>query len=203
MRMMYTRSELLERLAERLHTAAVHCSMDGMQNGDMLFDALAMTGFELDSFERAYWHPYEAVIDDLISHIRRGCLDYENEGTGRNEVTAANLQYKLAKWLEMRLEEIAQDLSEQVEPMPRQTAPICKLFHKTFSLHEPRIQRKAMEEEKARKQEQAEMEKQRAIRHEQMKVRIIHMQTQTDAALRNLDRAITELTELYRGEMLP
>ena len=202
MRMMYTRSELLERLVERLHKAEEQCYSDDIQNADMLFDALAMTGFELDSFERAYWHPYEDAVDDLISHIRRGCLDYENENYMDNSIASVRM-ITLGRCLVFKMEEMAQAFGKINEPMPRQTAPICKLFHKTFSLHEPRIQRKAREEEKARKQEQAEMEKQRAIRHEQLKVHIIHMQTQTDAALRNLDRAITELTELYRGEMLP
>lgn len=202
MRMMYTRSELLERLVERLHTAAEHCINDDLQNVDMLFDAIAMTGFELDSFERAYWHPYEDDVDEIISTIRRACLEYEDESSTPDDIADWRM-LSLARWLQIKMEEIAQDLSKHHEPIPRQTAPICKLFHKTFSLHEPRIQRKAREEEKARKQEQAEMEKQKDIRHEQLKVRIIHMQTQTDAALRNLDRAITELTELYRGEMLP
>ena len=202
MRMMYTRSELLERLVERLHTFEADYKASDTSNADMLFDAIAMAGFELDSFERAYWHPYEDDVDDMISSIRRGCLDYENEDGISDDIAGIRL-YQLARWLQIKMEDIAVALSKHHEPMPRQTAPICKLFHKTFSLHEPRIQRKAREEEKSRKQEQAEMEKQRAIRHEQLKVRIIHMQTQTDAALRNLDRAITELTELYRGEMLP
>ena len=202
MRMMYTRNELLERLVDRLHTAAERCSTDDMQNADPLFDAIAMAGFELDSFERAYWHPYEGDVDEIISNIRRGCLEYEDEGSVPDDIADWRL-HSLARWLQIKLEEMALDFSKRTEPMPRQTAPICKLFHKTFSVHEPRIQRKAREEEKARKQEQTEMEKQRVIRHEQLKVHIIHMQTQTDAALRDLDRAITELTELYRGEMLP
>ena len=202
MRMMYTRSELLERLVERLHMAEEKCYSDDIQNADILFDALAMAGFELDSFERAYWHPHEDDVDEIISNIRRGCLEYEDEGSVPDDIASWRL-HSLARWLQIKMEEMALDFSKRTEPMPRQMAPIYQLFHKTFSLHEPRIQRKTREEEEARKQEQAEMEKQRAIRHEQLKVHIIHIQTQTDAALRNLDKAITELTELYRGEMLP
>lgn len=200
MRMMYTRSELLERLVERLHTAEEKCYSDDIQNADMLFDALAMAGFELDSFERAYWHPYEDVVDDLISRIRRGCLEYENESYMDNSIASVRM-ITLGRCLVFKMEETAQAFGKinENDPMPRQAAPICKLVHKTYSLHEPRIQRKTREEEESRKQEQAEMEKQKAIRHEQLKVHIIHIQTQTDAALRNLDKAITELTDLLGG----
>lgn len=195
MRMMYTRNELLERLADRLFTAAGHCINDDLQNVDMLFDAIAMTGFELDSFERAYWHPYEDDMDEIISTIRRVCLEYEDESSVPDDIAGWRM-LSLARWLQKKLEEMARDFSERVEPMPRQTAPICQLFHKTFSLHEPRIQRKAREEE-------ARMAEERSIRHEQLKTHIIHIQMQTDAALRNLDKAITQLAEMYRGEMFP
>lgn len=195
MRMMYTRNELLERLVDRLFTAAERCSTDDMQNVDPLYDAIAMAGFELDSFERAYWHPHEDDVDEIISTIRRACLEYEDESSVPDDIADWRM-LSLARWLQKKLEEMALDFRIKVEPMPRQTAPICKLFHKTFSLHEPRIQRKAREEE-------ARMAEERSIRHEQVKTHIIHIQLQTDAALRDLDKAITQLTEMYRGEMFP
>lgn len=191
MRMMYKRYQIMNRFAERLHTAAEHCMKIHDANGDMLFDAMAMTGYELQSFDYAYWRPYERRVKDVIDDIVRVCMKYETEEPGINSVTATYMMRVVAEHLISVLEAMADYFKHEEEIAPSEVAPIIVLFNRTFKIHTISTG--------SRNGKQKQLDKERAIRHEQLKVHIIHIQTQTDAALQNLDRAITELTDLLGG----
>ena len=78
-RMKKDRSALLKHIKEWLAVAFQHDGESTERNADMFFDAIAMAGFELDYYDRAYWEPYSKDIDELIEIARRACLEYEND----------------------------------------------------------------------------------------------------------------------------
>jgi len=194
-RVKYNRYQILNRLAERLHVAAECCERHGDEDGDILFDAIAMTGYELQSFESAYWRPFDAEMADLINHLRFGCLEFENEKPDVRETIAVYRLRVLAKYLIGQLEEMAEYFEQIVDATPPQTSPIAILFNQTFKLQTVHTG--------ARNGKQYELDKEREARHRQLIMRIVHMQTQTDAALACVDRLISELANMYKGEDQP
>lgn len=178
MRMMMNRADLLEHICYRLEPA-----LDD-EDGNTIFDVLAITGFELDSFEKPYWEPYGEEIQNIISMIREACLEYENDIYTDEP---ALIRLRLAGHSVYRLlDYYAREYADNLEPMPAQHTPIAQLLHRTFSLKKTPDEKKAEQDRKARQAE-------RDIRRQQVMTHITVLSMQTDNALEELGKQMADL----------
>ena len=194
MRMTYTRDQLLVRMADRVYEAYKK------YEGDCMFDALAMTGFEIVCIEPEFWHPIEKEMAEILNDIRIACLEYENSVIITDEMATTRMS-SMAKSVWHRLEQFKSDLRRLADP----TAPSRKMswiateFNEVFQDE----WENESEDEQQSKSDADRMAEERSIRHQQVKTHIIHIQMQTDAALRNLDKTITQLMEMYEEGRIP
>lgn len=181
MRMKKTRSELLKHINERLKLAWTHDSDSHNHNADMFFDAIAIAGFELDFYDRAYWAPYSKEIDELIEIARRACLEYENDPTDERE--AWSRMFAAEDYLESRIGTLA--AMYEAEAAANQTdreaelTPVAQLNHRRFSSYVPD------------ENQTAELQMERDIRRHQTLTHILVMQQQMNNALNELERQLT------------
>lgn len=183
MRMKKNRAELLKHINERLKAAWTHDSESCNHNADMFFDAIAIAGFELDFYDRAYWAPYSKEIDELIEIARRACLEYENDPTDERE--AWSRMFAAEDYLESRIGALAamyegEAAANQTEREAELT-PVAQLNHRRFSSYVPD------------ENQVAEHQMDRDIRRQQVLTHIMTIQLQTHNALNLLEEEVAAI----------
>ncbi|MBQ9291441.1 MAG: hypothetical protein IJ210_15140 [Clostridia bacterium] len=175
MRMIFEKHVFLARLAQRIDIALTFylAPENDHLGADVVYDAIAMAGYELMSLDPGYWHPLEDEVAVLIEEIKTACLEYEF--SGMLDEAADERLYKAAKNALIKLAKYADDLSQKPRTAWLVKAPITELLQGRKPL------------------EQSKTNTERAARSRKLKKHIMVLQVRTDNALSDLCDALTDL----------